>query len=104
MYQKALAVAVTLGLFGGIAPISANTGGFELSIAHINDTHSTFDEIPSSFSSNTIRSGDPIFTYFGGHPRLLSAANGYRAMAEEQNRSMLSCTVVMPGRAAPTSN
>ncbi len=47
--------------------------GFNLTIAHINDTHSNFDPVKSSFTMG--KDGDVVFNEFGGYPRLLEAAN-----------------------------
>ncbi|MEZ9628779.1 bifunctional UDP-sugar hydrolase/5'-nucleotidase [Vibrio breoganii] len=61
----------------------------KLSIAHINDTHSSFDEVKSSFVNDYLLKGQPVYTSFGGHPRLLEAANIYRQQAEDEDQSML---------------
>ncbi|RUO36825.1 bifunctional metallophosphatase/5'-nucleotidase [Aliidiomarina shirensis] len=58
---------------------------FSLTIAHINDTHSSFDPVASSFTANEMR----VYNEFGGHPRILEQANYYRAQAEAENQSML---------------
>ncbi|WP_419813091.1 bifunctional metallophosphatase/5'-nucleotidase [Bacterioplanoides sp.] len=58
---------------------------FELTIAHINDTHSSFDPLPSSF----LMQEETIFNEFGGHPRLLTKAEEYKQSARNNNQSML---------------
>ena len=58
---------------------------FELKIAHINDTHSAFDAVRSSFLVN----GERVFNEFGGHPRILTKIDGYRTAAQENNDSLL---------------
>ncbi|RUO26704.1 bifunctional metallophosphatase/5'-nucleotidase [Aliidiomarina minuta] len=58
---------------------------FELSIAHINDTHSAFDPVAASFAAE----GEQVFNEFGGHPRLLSQINEYRQQAQQDDRSLL---------------
>lgn len=58
---------------------------FSLTIAHINDTHSSFDPVASSFTANDMR----VYNEFGGHPRILEQANRYRAEAEADNQAML---------------
>lgn len=58
---------------------SAEQAAFELTIAHINDTHSSFDAVRSSFYINQQR----VYNEFGGHPRILSKANTYREQAEK---------------------
>ena len=89
MYKKVLAVAVATGLFGGNVLAAPVAQDFELSIAHINDTHSAFDEVRASFANDEIQDGSPVYTSFGGHPRLQTAANDIREQAEEADRSML---------------
>ncbi len=93
MNKKLLMVAIALSLFG-CNNSSKDEGdtqndNFELSIAHINDTHSSFDETNSSFSNDEIMQGKPVYTSFGGHPRLQEAANQYREQAQQEDRSML---------------
>lgn len=58
---------------------------FSLTIAHINDTHSSFDPVASSFTANEMR----VYNEFGGHPRILEQANLYRSEAAAENQSML---------------
>lgn len=58
---------------------------FSLTIAHINDTHSSFDPVASSFTANEMR----VYNEFGGHPRILEQANYFRAQAETENQAML---------------
>ena len=89
MYKKVLAVAVAAGLFSGNAMAAPVAQDFELSIAHINDTHSAFDEVRASIMNDEIQGGNPVYTSFGGHPRLMTATNEYRAQAEDADRSML---------------
>ena len=88
MYKNIIAVAVAAGLFGNSA-FAAPVQDFELSIAHINDTHSAFDEVRASFVNEKIQGGSPVYTAFGGHPRLQTAASEIREQAEEENRSLL---------------
>ncbi|WP_345333503.1 bifunctional metallophosphatase/5'-nucleotidase [Ferrimonas pelagia] len=62
--------------------------GFSLTIAHINDTHSNFDPVNASMS-NAALSERPVFTRFGGHPRLLTQVDTFKAQAEAADRSLL---------------
>ncbi|WP_394243099.1 bifunctional metallophosphatase/5'-nucleotidase [Vibrio astriarenae] len=93
MKKSLLVTAVALGLAGcnsSSDPVYvAPDESFDMSIAHVNDTHSSFDEVKSSFMNDYLLQGKPVYTSFGGHPRLLEAANFYREQAEEQDRSML---------------
>ncbi|MCH8493517.1 MAG: bifunctional metallophosphatase/5'-nucleotidase [Idiomarina sp.] len=61
------------------------TPAFTLKIAHINDTHSSFDAVAGSFTANEHH----VFNEFGGHPRILSKANLYREQAAAENQPML---------------
>ena len=88
VYKKVLAAAVTAGLFGSSA-FAAPAQDFELSIAHINDTHSAFDEVRASIMNDEIQGGNPVYTSFGGHPRLQTAVGEFREHAEKKDRSML---------------
>ncbi|WP_200804707.1 bifunctional metallophosphatase/5'-nucleotidase [Ferrimonas marina] len=61
---------------------------FSLSVAHINDTHSNFDPVAGSLSSDAIGT-DPVYTRFGGHPRLLTQVNAIKAAAEQHDQGLL---------------
>ncbi len=82
-----LASSIALALLGcsqsDIQPSKDSV--FDLTIAHINDTHSSFDPVRSSFYINNQR----VYNEFGGHPRILTKANEYRAEAEKENQSLL---------------
>ena len=56
----------------------APTVGLQLKIIHINDTHSQFDPSPAKVVGNE---GKPLYTFIGGHPRLLTEARRLRAEA-----------------------
>lgn len=58
---------------------------FDLTIAHVNDTHSSFDPVKSSFKVAKTK----VYNEFGGHPRLLTEVNNYKAEATENNDSIL---------------
>lgn len=60
--------------------------GLTLQIIHINDTHSQFDASPASVRS---AAGEPLYTFIGGHPRLLTQANLLREQAKAQGISSL---------------
>jgi 5'-nucleotidase len=55
--------------------------GLTLSLIHINDTHSQFDASPASVKD---ADGKPVYTYIGGHPRLLTKAQQLRAQAAQE--------------------
>ncbi|MBY5992740.1 bifunctional metallophosphatase/5'-nucleotidase [Ferrimonas balearica] len=91
LQRTALALALT-GLMVGCSNSSSddNQGTpFALTIAHINDTHSNFDPINSSFANPTLRDGQAVYNQFGGHPRLLSAVDEIKGSAERQDQSLL---------------
>lgn len=52
--------------------------GLQLKIIHINDTHSQFDPSPAKVVGNE---GKPLYTFIGGHPRLLTEARRLRENA-----------------------
>jgi 5'-nucleotidase len=54
--------------------------GLTLSLIHINDTHSQFDASPASVKD---AAGKPVYTYIGGHPRLLTQAQQLRQQAAQ---------------------
>lgn len=54
------------------------TAGLQLQIIHINDTHSQFDASPAKVAG---ADGQPLYTFIGGHPRLLTQARLLREQA-----------------------
>lgn len=52
--------------------------GLQLQIIHINDTHSQFDASPAKVAG---ADGQPLYTFIGGHPRLLTQARLLREQA-----------------------
>lgn len=63
------------------------TDGFNLTIAHVNDTHSNFDPVKSSFTMG--KDGEIVFNEFGGYPRILEAANEIKEDATDANQPLL---------------
>lgn len=65
-----------------VEPAAVNTQapavGLQLKIIHINDTHSQFDPSPAKVVGND---GNPLHTFIGGHPRLLTEARRLREQA-----------------------
>ncbi|MGF1874473.1 bifunctional metallophosphatase/5'-nucleotidase [Photobacterium frigidiphilum] len=78
----ALSVALILA---GCSQSSQPDAVFNLTVAHINDTHSNFDPVKSSFEAN----GDKVYNEFGGYPRLLTMADEYQQDAKQKNDSFL---------------
>jgi 5'-nucleotidase len=67
-------------------PQTQSEMGLRLSLIHINDTHSHFD--PSA--ATVIDSNNAaLYTYIGGHPRLLTQANLLRQQAAKQGMPAL---------------
>lgn len=88
LFKSTVAAILASALLASCAtqePPSSLSYPFELQIAHINDTHSAFDPVAASFNAE----GQQIFNEFGGHPRLLSQINEYRAQARQQDQSLL---------------
>lgn len=57
-----------------------------LRIVHINDTHSQFDATPARVQGPD---GTPLYTFIGGHPRLLTKARQLQQNASEQGIASL---------------
>ncbi|WP_290616857.1 MULTISPECIES: bifunctional metallophosphatase/5'-nucleotidase [unclassified Arsukibacterium] len=57
-----------------------------LSIIHINDTHSQFDATPAKVQGPD---GEPLYTFIGGHPRLLTKAQALQRQAAENGIASL---------------
>ena len=64
----------------GCAAPSGVQSGLTLRLIHINDTHSQFDPSPAAFKAVN---GQPVYTYIGGHPRLLTKAEQLRQQARQ---------------------
>ncbi|PSW09979.1 bifunctional metallophosphatase/5'-nucleotidase [Photobacterium sanctipauli] len=80
-----VALSVTVALAGCSLSPSEPADSFSLTVAHINDTHSNFDPVKSSFKANDTL----VYNEFGGYPRLQTMAEEYRKAAEDQNKSFL---------------
>lgn len=66
----------------GCAVLTPPQPGLSIRLIHINDTHSQFDASPASVKD---AAGKPIYTYIGGHPRLLTQAQQLRQQASQDN-------------------
>lgn len=86
-----LAVSLSTALFACSLPYAERTAvesaaantqapavGLQLKIIHINDTHSQFDPSPAKVVG---KEGKPLYTFIGGHPRLLTEARRLREQA-----------------------
>ena len=60
--------------------LPAAQDGMSLRLIHINDTHSQFDPSPAAFKS---ADRQPLYTFIGGHPRLLTKAEQLRVQARQ---------------------
>ncbi|ELR63493.1 5'-nucleotidase [Photobacterium marinum] len=80
-----IALSVTAALAGCAQTPSQPEHAFTLTVAHINDTHSNFDPVKSSFKANDTL----VYNEFGGYPRLKTMANEYKEAAKEKNNSFL---------------
>lgn len=63
-----LSISVFFSVGCAIQPPSDSA--LTLNIIHINDTHSHFDASPAS----VMQDGKPVYTFIGGHPRILTQA------------------------------
>ena len=87
MTLKPLAVMMATLVLTGCAQQEkrADESPFTLTVAHINDTHSNFDPVRSSFKTNSA----DVYNELGGHPRLLQKANEHRNQAQKNDESFL---------------
>lgn len=89
MLRKSLsALAISAALSGCLSQVTAPNSddhAFTLTIAHINDTHSNFDPVQSSFQANNTQ----VYNEFGGYPRLQTMAEQYKKEATLNNDSFL---------------
>ncbi|WP_318443020.1 bifunctional metallophosphatase/5'-nucleotidase [Photobacterium leiognathi] len=86
MFTKPLiAISVAIALAGCATAPSVQHQPFSLTVAHINDTHSNFDPVKSSFKAD----GTKVYNEFGGYPRLQTMAKEYKAEAKKDNQSLL---------------
>lgn len=78
----AVSIALMSALaLSGCATKPSSSPGLTLSLIHINDTHSQFDASPAAFANAELK---PVYTFIGGHPRLLSQAQALRQQAKQQ--------------------
>jgi len=80
-----VALSVTLALAGCAQTSIQPDNAFTLTVAHINDTHSNFDPVKSSFKADDTL----VYNEFGGFPRLQTMAEEYKLAAKQQNNSFL---------------
>ncbi|WP_213994667.1 5'-nucleotidase C-terminal domain-containing protein [Arsukibacterium sp.] len=80
--------AVTAGCSSQLAPDrnSDQTDSLRLTLVHINDTHSQFDATPAKVRGPD---GEPLYTFIGGHPRLLSKAQALQQQATDNGDASL---------------
>lgn len=75
-------VACSALLVFGCTALPPAQPGLSLRLIHINDTHSQFDASPASVQD---AAGKPLYTYIGGHPRLLTQAQQLKTQATQDN-------------------
>jgi 5'-nucleotidase len=85
MFFKPLTALSVALILAGCSQSSQPDAVFNLTVAHINDTHSNFDPVKSSFEAN----GNKVYNEFGGYPRLLTMADEYQQDAKQRNDSFL---------------
>lgn len=78
LYQPLVALALASALLACNAPPAEPAAGLTFKIIHINDTHSQFDASPAKVVGVD---GAPLYTFIGGHPRLLTQARLLREQA-----------------------
>lgn len=81
MFSKPLiALSITLAISGCATTPIVQHQPFTLTVAHINDTHSNFDPVKSSFKADDTK----VYNEFGGYPRLQTMAKEYKAEAKKR--------------------
>ncbi|GAL03485.1 5'-nucleotidase [Photobacterium aphoticum] len=95
-----VALSVTVALAGCAQNTTQPDDSFTLTVAHINDTHSNFDPVKSSFVANDTL----VYNEFGGYPRLQTMATEYKQAAKDEIVASCSCTAVTRGKVAHTSS
>ncbi|PSU25652.1 bifunctional metallophosphatase/5'-nucleotidase [Photobacterium phosphoreum] len=86
MFNKPLiALSIALALSGCATTPAVQHQPFSLTVAHINDTHSNFDPVKSSFKAD----GTRVYNEFGGYPRLQTMAKEYKEEAKKEDQSLL---------------
>ncbi|CAH0533987.1 NAD 5'-nucleotidase [Vibrio stylophorae] len=83
-FSKPLSALALALLLAGCGP-APQEQPFTLTIAHINDTHSNFDPVKSSFDAK----GQRVYNEFGGYPRLQAMAQQLAQAARRDNLSFL---------------
>ncbi|WP_350431083.1 5'-nucleotidase C-terminal domain-containing protein [Shewanella sp. H8] len=92
MYKGLLATAIIVALTGCNSSdddATVNIDTFNLRIAHINDTHSSFDPTSLDFTAQVNSEDMSINTDVGGYPRVATALNNARTMAADENKPFL---------------
>lgn len=72
-----------------VVPAPAADTKFNLTIAHINDTHSNFDEHDFDFTAQVNDADFKVRTQAGGYPRIAKKLNDLREVAEDKNQPFL---------------
>ncbi|BDM63060.1 bifunctional metallophosphatase/5'-nucleotidase [Shewanella sp. NFH-SH190041] len=88
--QKSLVAVALFGVLNASAMAatpSQPATDFTLQVAHINDTHSNFDPVKSSFTLG--KNGERVYNEFGGYPRVLAAADKAKAAAAKADLPIL---------------
>ncbi|GGP44029.1 bifunctional metallophosphatase/5'-nucleotidase [Shewanella algicola] len=92
MYKGLLATAIIVALTGCNSSDDNNdtdVSTFNLRIAHINDTHSSFDPTSLDFTAQVNSEDMSIRTSVGGYPRVATALKNARTMATDANKPFL---------------
>jgi NAD pyrophosphatase/5'-nucleotidase NadN len=88
MFKGLLATAVIVALTG-CNDSNDDVSTFNLRIAHINDTHSSFDPSSLDFTAQVNSEEMSIRTSAGGYPRVATALKNARTMAADANKPFL---------------
>jgi len=88
MFKGLLATAIIVALTG-CNNSDDDVSTFNLRIAHINDTHSSFDPTSLDFTAQVNAEDMSIHTSAGGYPRVATALKNARTIAADANKPFL---------------
>ncbi|QQX82148.1 5'-nucleotidase C-terminal domain-containing protein [Shewanella sp. KX20019] len=85
----ATAVVTALTACGSDNDDTSSVNKFDLTIAHINDTHSSFDPTSFDFTAQVNSADFAVRTSAGGYPRVATALKTARAAADDADKPFL---------------
>ncbi|WP_394130026.1 bifunctional metallophosphatase/5'-nucleotidase [Shewanella maritima] len=86
---KGLVASAVIAALTGCNSSDDDISKFDLTIAHVNDTHSSFDAGSLDFTAQVNEADFDVRASVGGYPRMATALKAARTMAEEANKPFL---------------